>query len=185
MSADEPTPAERPASAPAPKLSADGKPAQDDKPPPKEPTSLGLPMLVLGALWGAVTIVLSSYSVINGKRDEILRLIECQHVLARPDAPPKLIDSCQLCCDPGVRVLGPADLYLTNLLPLQVGLLVFLGIVSYGVWVIPNHVAISDPRRQRRVQRLARVTAALPLFAFLGFALGAAFDAVTLWRLLH
>ena len=148
---------------------------------PREIPALGLPVVFLGALWGAVTIVLSAYKLINDKRDEILHLIECRRLIAmKPPAHEEAIKQCLQCCDPSTRILGPIDLYLGNLLPLSGGICLFLAIVTYGVWKMPSYVNLENAEMLRKVKRISYFTASLPAFALLGFAVGAAFDAYTI-----
>ena len=163
-------------------MNSDSKPAaQGDRAAPKETPTIGLPVIFLGALWGAVSIVLTAYKLINDKRDEIVHLLECQRLIAgKPRVPPELIKKCMECCDPNVRIFGPLDLYFGNLLPLSFGLCLFLAIVTYGVWMMPSYVNLDNPETRRKVRIISSLTASLPAFALLGFGLGTVFDAYTI-----
>ena len=148
---------------------------------PREIPALGLPVVFLGALWGAVTIVLSAYKLINDKRDEILHLIECRRLIeGKAAANAEALKQCLQCCDPNLRILGPIDLYLGNLLPLSAGICLFLAIVTYGVWKMPGYVTLDSPDMIRKVKRISYFTASLPAFTLLGFGVGAGFDAYTI-----
>jgi hypothetical protein len=162
-------------------MSPDDKEEAQKAKKPRDIPALGLPVVFLGALWGAVTIVLQAYKLINDKRDEILHLIECRRLIAiQPPAHDEAIKQCLQCCDPSVRILGPIDLYLGNLLPLSGGICLFLAIVTYGVWRMPNYVSLDSPDMRRKVRLISCFTASLPAFALLGFAVGAGFDAYTI-----
>ena len=152
----------------------------------KDMPTLGLPLILLGALWGAVSIVLQFYQIINAKRDQILVFIECKKAFAGKltnaggdfvAAPAKVLDQCQLCCYS--KELQPIDLYLSNLLPLSLGLCLFLAIVSLAVVRIPGYLNSDDGDFMRRVRRICWITASLPLFALIAFATGLAFDVYT------
>jgi len=149
------------------------------KPKPREIPALGLPVVFLGALWGAVTIVLQAYKLINDKRDEILGMIECRRLIQSGPKDHAALQHCMQCCDPSLRILGPIDLYLGNLLPLSGGICLFLAIVTYGVWKMPNYVPLDNPEIRHKVRLISWFTASLPAFALLGFAVGAGFDAYT------
>ncbi|MEO6423078.1 MAG: hypothetical protein ABIO31_10225 [Candidatus Nitrotoga sp.] len=143
---------------------------------------LGLPLILLGALWGAVSIVLQTYQLINTKRDQIMVLIECKKAFAGKltnggdivAAPAKVLDQCQSCCYG--KELQPIDLYLSNLLPLSLGLCLFLAIVSFAVVSIPDYLNSSDADFMNRVRRISWITASLPLFSMFAFAAGTLFD---------
>ena len=152
-----------------------------DRPAAKQVPTLGLPVVFLGALWGAVSIVLTAYKLINDKRDEIIHMLECQGLIAgKGQGSEALLGKCLECCDPSVRIFGPLELYFGNLLPLSLGVCLFLAIVTYGVWKMPSYVNLEDPETRRKVQRISSFTASLPAFALVGFALGTVFDAYTI-----
>jgi hypothetical protein len=162
-------------------MDPDDKAARKGKPAGKDIPTLGLPVVFLGALWGAVTIVLSAYKLINEKRDEILRMIECRRLIdGGSHENTEALKQCLQCCDPNVRILGPLDLYLGNLLPLSAGVCLFLAIVTYGVWKMPDYVNLEDPETRSKVRRISCFTASLPAFTLVGFGVGAAFDAYTI-----
>ena len=123
--------------------------------------TLGLPLVLLGSLWGAVGVVLNAFGVINERRDLMF----------------KLLDECGLCEG---RTLGPVEIYLSNLLPLSTGLCLFLLIVSYVMLSIPRYMNIEDEQYARRMRFVSRFIASLPLFAFFAFLTGGAFDVYTL-----
>jgi|GEM_PF-2206512 len=152
----------------------------------KDMPILGLPLILLGALWGAVSIVLQSYQMINAKRDQIMVLIECKKAFAGKltnaggdfvAAPAKVLDQCQSCCYG--KELQPIDLYFSNLLPLSLGLCLFLAIVSFAVVCIPSYLNSGDADLMRRVRRISWITASLPLFSLFAFAVGMFFDVYT------
>ena len=128
----------------------------------KDISSLGLPLLLLSALWGAVNIVLTTYGVINTKRDQILGLIA----------------ECGKCSE---KILGPEVIYWTNLLPLSVGLCLVLAIVTFAVVSVPTYLKVEDEAVARKIQNISWFTASLPIFAFFAFAGGAVFDAFTIF----
>ncbi|MBK8568824.1 MAG: hypothetical protein IPN81_02050 [Nitrosomonadales bacterium] len=152
----------------------------------KDMPILGLPLILLGALWGAVSIVLQSYQMINAKRDQIMVLIECKKAFAGKltnaggdfvAVPAKVLDQCHACCYG--KELQPMDLYLSNLLPLSLGLCLFLAIVSFAVVCIPGYLNSGDADFMRRVRRISWITASLPLFSLFAFAVGTLFDGYT------
>lgn len=65
--------------------------------------NLGLPVVLLSTLWGAVDIVLKAYELINQKRDQILLFIECKNLSSMD---PKVAEQCQLCCIGRIRVIN-------------------------------------------------------------------------------
>lgn len=124
--------------------------------------SLGLPLILLGSLWGAVGVVLNAFGVINERRDLMF----------------KLLDECGPCPD---RTLGPVELYISNLLPLSAGLCLFLLIVSYVMLSIPRYMSIEDEQYARRMRFVSRLIASLPLYALCAFLIGGMFDVYTLF----
>jgi hypothetical protein len=119
--------------------------------------TLGAPLLLLATLWGAVGSVLSAFTIINDRRDKIIALIE----------------ECGRCSD---KLLGPLELYLTNLLPLSLGVCLFLLIVAVIVVQIPSYMVCDDQAYLHRMKFAAWFIASLPAFCFLGFLGGAIFD---------
>src|SRR5512134_259384 len=88
--------------------------------------TLGAPLVLLATLWGAVGSVLSAFSIINDRRDKIFALIE----------------ECRRCDG---KLLGPLESYVTNLLPLSLGIFLFLLIVTVIVIQIPSFMNCEDP----------------------------------------
>ena len=123
--------------------------------------TLGLPLVLLGSLWGAVGVVLNAFGVINERRDLMF----------------KLLDECGSCEG---RILGPVQIYVSNLLPLSTGLCLFLLIVSYVMLSIPRYMKIEDEQYARRMRFVSRLIASLPLFALCSFLIGGMFDVYTL-----
>ena len=119
--------------------------------------ALGAPLLLLATLWGAVGSVLGAFEIINDRRDRIYTLIE----------------ECGRCEG---KMLGPLELYLTNLLPLSLGICLFLLIVSVIVVRIPSYMTSEDVVYLQRMKFAARFIASLPLFSLFGFFAGAIFD---------
>ncbi|PXW81717.1 hypothetical protein C8R34_1346 [Nitrosomonas sp. Nm84] len=124
---------------------------------------LGLPIVLLAALWGAVNTTLSFFEIINARRDMMFALI----------------DSCGYCAE---KTLGPIEIYLTNLLPLTIGNIIFLGLICYVILSIPPHMKIADDMEAKRLKTACRAIALLPAFGVLGFAGGGIFDMVMLIR---
>lgn len=123
--------------------------------------TLGLPLVLLGSLWGAVGVVLNAFGVINERRDLMF----------------KLLDECGRCEG---RTLGPVQIYMSNLLPLSSGLCLFLLIVTYVMLSIPRYMNIEDEQYARRMRFVSRFIASLPLFALFSFLIGGVFDVYTL-----
>jgi hypothetical protein len=71
---------------------------------------LSVPIVLLGSLWGAVGVVLDAFKVINERRDLAF----------------KMVAECGKCADRGVT---PFVIYWTNMVPLTVGLVIFLAVV--------------------------------------------------------
>jgi hypothetical protein len=157
--------------------SEDKSAAQKDKPAPKETPKFGLPLFLLGTLWSAVSIVFAAYKLINDKRDEIIHILECQRLIGgKTYARAELLPKCLECCDPNVRILGPIDLYFSNLLPLSFGVCLFLVIITYSVWKMPSYMNLDDPE----TRFIILLIASLPAFALVGFGIGAVFDIYTI-----
>jgi hypothetical protein len=125
--------------------------------------ALGAPLVLLATLWGAVGSVLSAFSIINDRRDKIFALIE----------------ECGRCDG---KLLGPLELYVTNLLPLSLGICLFLLIVAVIVIQIPSFMNCEDSVYLHRTKYAAWSIASLPLFCLFGFFAGAIFDA---WMVLN
>ncbi|UJP06075.1 MAG: hypothetical protein LZF61_03620 [Nitrosomonas sp.] len=124
---------------------------------------LGLPIVLLAALWGAVNTTLSFFQIINVRRDMIA----------------ELIDQCGLCPD---KTLGPLEIYFTNLLPLTFGNIIFLSLISYVIIAIPRHMKIEDDAEARRLKTACQIIAILPIFGALSFIAGGFFDIAMLTR---
>lgn len=124
--------------------------------------ALGRPLVLLAALWGAVNTTLSFFQIINARRDMIF----------------ELVDRCGNCADAGIT-LGPAELYFTNLLPLTLGLMIFLGLISYVVISIPDYMGLEEDEKIR-MRSVCKMVACLPFFGLLAFLGGGIFDLVML-----
>ncbi|MBY0475151.1 MAG: hypothetical protein K2Q13_08850 [Nitrosomonas sp.] len=124
---------------------------------------LGLPIVLLAALWGAVNTTLSFFQTINARRDLIF----------------ELIDECGYCAE---KTLGPIEIYFTNLLPLTIGNIIFLGLISYVILSIPRHMKIENTAEAEHLKIACRVIAVLPIFGAISFAAGGIFDLVILIR---
>lgn len=126
---------------------------------------LGFPFVLLVALWGAVNTTLSFFQIINAKRDVIF----------------ELIDKCGYCPE---RTLGPVEIYLTNLLPLSVGNIIFLSLTSYVILSIPGHMKVENSTESKRLRAACYVIAVLPVFGAFTFLAGSVFDLVMIIRTL-
>lgn len=124
---------------------------------------LGLPIVLLAALWGAVSTTLSFFEIINARRDLIF----------------KLIDSCGYCTE---QTLGPIEIYFTNLLPLTIGNAIFLSLICYVILSIPRHMKIEDNVEAERLRTACVTIAILPAFGMLAFVAGGIFDMIMLIR---
>ncbi|TXI29610.1 MAG: hypothetical protein E6Q60_03870 [Nitrosomonas oligotropha] len=126
---------------------------------------LGLPIVLLAALWGAVNTTLSFFQMINARRDMMF----------------ELIDKCGYCPE---QTLGPVEIYLTNLLPLTLGNIIFLYLISYVILSIPRHMKIENDEEARRLKVACNIISVLPIFGALSFCGGAVFDLMMLIRAL-
>lgn len=126
---------------------------------------LGLPIVLLAALWGAVNTTLSFFQIINARRDMMF----------------ELIDKCGRCPE---QTLGPVEIYLTNLLPLTVGNIIFLCLISYVIVSIPRHMKIENDDEANRLKKACNIIAVLPIFGAVAFFGGAIFDLTMLVRAL-
>ncbi len=124
---------------------------------------LGLPIVLLAALWGAVNTTLSFFQIINARRDIMF----------------EMIDKCGYCAE---QTLGPIEIYLTNLLPLTIGNIIFLSLISYVIVSIPRHMKIEDVVEAKRLKSACKAIAILPTFGAIAFAAGGIFDMVMLIR---
>lgn len=120
--------------------------------------SLGRPLILLAALWGAVNTTLNFFEIINERRDLMF----------------ELIDRCGACADAGIT-LGPIELYFTNLLPLTLGLMIFLGLIGYVVISIPEFMRLEEAERIK-MRSVVRMISVLPFFGLFGFVCGGIFD---------
>jgi hypothetical protein len=127
--------------------------------------SLGLPIVLLGSLWGAVNTTLKFYEVINERRDEVFRLI----------------DKCGDC--PGI-ILGPLQIYFTNMMPLTIAACLFLVLICYVTISIPKYMNVEDQNEIERIQFACYAISSLPAFGLLGFIGGGLYDAIIIFRLL-
>lgn len=126
---------------------------------------LGLPIVLLAALWGAVNTTLSFFQIINARRDTMF----------------ELIDKCGRCPE---QTLGPVEIYLTNLLPLTAGNIIFLSLISYVILSIPRHMKIENDEEAKRLKTACNIIAILPIFGVFAFFAGAVFDLAMLVRAL-
>lgn len=126
---------------------------------------LGFPFILLVALWGAVNTTLSFFQAINAKRDLIF----------------ELIDKCGFCPD---QTLGPVEIYFTNLLPLSIGNIIFLSLISYVILSIPSHTRVENGEETKRLKTACNIIAILPVFGAFAFFVGSLFDLVMLIRAL-
>jgi hypothetical protein len=127
---------------------------------------LGLPIVLLAALWGAVNTTLEFFKTINERRDMMF----------------ELIDRCGYCSK---QTLGPIEIYFTNLLPLTIGNIIFLSLICYVILSIPYHMRIEDSTEAKRLRTACIVIGMLPAFGALAFIIGGIFDMVMLIRSLN
>lgn len=123
--------------------------------------TLGLPIVLLASLWGAVNTTLNFYQFINARRDEVFTLL----------------DECGPC--PG-QTLGPVEIYFTNMMPLTIGVCLFLVLITYVIATIPAYMDIDDERERLRFRGACYAIACLPAFGLVGFLGGGTFDAIML-----
>jgi len=127
-------------------------------------SSLGLPMMLLVALWGAVNTTLKFFEIINKRRDQVF----------------EMLDRCGANCP---EILGPIEIYITNCLMMTIGVCIFLAIIVYFVLTVPRYLEITEESEIKRIQFACRSIAFLPAFALIGFLMGGVFDVTML--LLH
>jgi hypothetical protein len=128
-----------------------------------EINKLGLPIVLLAALWGAVSTTLSFFEIINARRDIMF----------------ELVDRCGYCKE---QTLGPLEIYFTNLLPLTIGNTIFLGLIFYVILSIPRHMKIEDNIEAKHLKSACMIIAILPAFGVFAFVAGGIFDMVMLIR---
>lgn len=121
--------------------------------------TLGLPIVLLVSLWGAVNTTLKFFEIINEHSDMVFKLLE----------------ECMTCPK---KILGPLEIYFTNVLPLSIGVCIFLALVSYVVISIPRYMNVEDKQDKHQMKFACNLIAILPLFALLGFVGGGIFDAI-------
>ncbi len=124
---------------------------------------LGFPIVLLAALWGAVSTTLNFFEIINARRDMMF----------------ELVDKCGYCTE---KTLGPIEIYFTNLLPLTIGNTIFLSLIFYVILSIPRHMRIEDDMEAKRLKAACMAIALLPAFGALAFVAGGIFDMVMLIR---
>ena len=123
--------------------------------------SLGLPMMLLVALWGAVNTTLEFFKIINERRDQVF----------------EMVDTCGSNC---TEILGPIEIYISNCMSMTIGLCIFLSIIVYFVLTIPKYMNITDEDEAKRAQLACRVIAILPAYGLFGFLTGGTFDVIML-----
>jgi hypothetical protein len=120
---------------------------------------LGLPIVLLASLWGAVNTTLKIFEIVNERRDMVF----------------ELIDKCGYC--PAIT-LGPLEIYFTNVVPISIGACIFLFLISYVVVSIPKYMTVEEAEYKERMKKSCYMIAALPLFALIAFVCGGVFDVV-------
>jgi hypothetical protein len=138
-------------------VSEGGKERKEGRPMKDALEKLGVPIVLMGSLWGAVGVVLDAFKVINERRDLAF----------------KLVGECGKCAD---KVLTPQIVYLTNMVPLTTGLVLFLIVVTAVMIRIPHFAQLQDEVFHRRMVFTSRLLATPLVFTIIGFALGGAFD---------
>ncbi len=118
---------------------------------------LSVPLVLMGSLWAAVGIVFDAFVVINSRRDLILTLIT----------------ECGKCED---HALTPKLIYWTNLLPLSIGLILFLIVVMTLIISLPSFISFEDENFARKL-KIISILFTMPLaFTILSFLASATFD---------
>ena len=125
--------------------------------------TLGLPIVLLGSLWGAVNTTLKFYEVINERRDQVF----------------ELIDECGVCPD---ITLGPLQIYFTNMMPLTIATCLFLVLICYVTISIPKYLDIENEIELNRTRFACYAISSLPAFGLLGFVGGGIYDAVMIFQ---
>ena len=123
--------------------------------------TLGLPIVLLVSLWGAVNTTLSLFRTLNERRDQVFDMIE----------------ECGKCPD---KLLGPVEIYVTNMLPLSIGVCLFQSLICFVIISIPKYMNVEDDSDRHRMKLACYLIATLPGFSLLGFLGGGIFDAVLL-----
>ncbi|MGB1237884.1 MAG: hypothetical protein ACPG4U_06705 [Pseudomonadales bacterium] len=126
--------------------------------------SLTLPLILIASLWGAVSATLQFFSMLNQRRDQAFALLQ----------------KCGACPD---ELLGPLQIYFTNMLPLSLGACLFLFLICYVIVKIPDHIA-PDKKLRGRIVYSCYYIATLPFFGFISFLIGAVFDFTVIKQLL-
>lgn len=124
--------------------------------------SLGLPMMLLVALWGAVNTALKFFEIINVRRDQVFEMLH----------------ECGSNC---TEILGPIEIYISNCLPMTFGVCIFLAIIVYFVLTVPEYLDITDKNEAKRARIACRIVAVLPAFALISFLIGGVFDVIMLF----
>ena len=127
--------------------------------------TLGLPIVLLGSLWGAVNTTLKFYEFINDRRDQVF----------------EMIDKCGVC--PGVT-LGPLQIYFTNMMPLTLAVCLFLVLICFVTISIPNYMDVEDENDIKRTRFSCYAIASLPAFGLLGFVSGGIYDLIIISKYL-
>lgn len=116
-----------------------------------------VPIVLMGSLWAAMGVVLEAFKVINERRD-----------LAY-----KMVAECGKCSE---KVLTPQVVYLTNMVPLTVGQVLFLIVVTILMLRIPGFAQLQDKAFESRMVLASRLLATPLVFTIIGFVLGGTFD---------
>ena len=118
--------------------------------------TLGLPIVLMFSLWGAVNTTLSFYGLLNQRRDQVFGLIQ----------------DCGRCTE---LILGPAHIYYTNMLPLTFGACLFLCLICYVIISLPTYIHL-QAGQSNKVKFACRSIASLPAFGLVSFVGGGIFD---------
>lgn len=71
-----------------------------------------------------------------------------------------------------------------HLLPLSIGNIIFLSLISYVILSIPDHMKLENEEEAKRLKTACNAIAILPVFGALTFFAGGIFDLVMLIRAL-
>jgi hypothetical protein len=104
-----------------------------------------------------VGVVLDAFKVINERRDLAFRMVA----------------DCGKCVDRGVT---PFVIYWTNMVPLTVGLVIFLAVVTTIMIRIPHFVSLEDEAFTRRMVQIGKLISIPLVFTAIAFLLGGTFD---------
>jgi hypothetical protein len=141
---------------------------------------IGLPLTLLGALWGAMSVVLKAYNELIKRRDEIFDIINKKQKSYNQPPSNQMNHTCDNANTPdygsgkqlNIKIL---QRYFSDLFPMSFGLFLFLALMSVILFWLPSFLVDGTGARS-----LCWITATFPTVLCLGFFWGGIIDFINL-----